>query len=100
MTIEELVLQAEKAVVLKGIQLFLTAGKRPTIRLNDTLEELVEEEMVHVQDLKVLVEQLLTTEELLQLEEKGDVSRSIGKRRQFRCHIVKSIGSFNLVIDL
>ena len=99
-TKEVLLRLIEKAGALKATQLHVTAGKRPTIRVKRVLKEIMDEDVLHVQDMHSLVNTLLTSEQLEQLERAGEIRLSLGGVESVECHIAKSLGTVSMVIEL
>lgn len=99
-TKEDLFRLIEKAESLKATRLHMTAGKRPTIRVNKSLKEIMDENVLHVQDMDSLLKILLTGEQIDQLEGVGDIRIRLGNGKKVECHIAKSLGTVSMVIDL
>ena len=91
---------ARKGDRLGGQQILLVPGSRAALRKDNTTREIPDEEILHISDVRAIVDTLLTEEELAFLDKHGDIEVLIGDDRQYSCLIAKSLGSFTIVVTL
>ncbi len=100
MNIEDLCRIVEKAEAFDAENILITPGRSPVLRVKGHLEELENEGVLHVRDVNRLVEIILTNEEYTHLEIEGYVKTLLTTLSSVTCHIVKSVGSFTITIEL
>ncbi len=89
-----------RAQHLEATQLHLSAGRRPVVRVGRNIREIPHEDVMHVDDLRQVVRQILTREQLAELEQHGDTVVPLEEAAPFICIIAKSVGSFTIMVKL
>ncbi|WP_129597732.1 type IV pilus twitching motility protein PilT [Anaerophilus nitritogenes] len=88
-----------KTIESNASDLHITIGIPPIIRVNGSLQKINEKALSH-QDTELLVQELLTHEHFIELQEKGEIDLSFSHSGlgRFRVNIYKQRGSYGIAL--